>query len=483
MIELFPHQTYAVEWMLEREANEDASGGLLCDEMGLGKTISTIGLLMKSQLPNTLILGPLAVIHQWIKAIDLCSSESYSPAIYEYVKRSWKYRSGTKQHGSIYITNYDKLLSEISAFDMDWSRIFCDEAHILRNPASRKYIQLKTLKKKHMWLLTGTPIVNTRRDLGTLVSLFDSSVKSSVTPTLDNAKLWMSNYALCRTTKQLRNSLPDIFPKDPTIVQHYCEFLSEEEEIFYRGIQGKLSEDIQNLMENERQDTLLMLQLLMRLRQISLHPQVYISSRRRSNKKYVREDWLEDSAKTAKIIQILTDDLQTDDSADGADGADSVNVTHGYVIFCHFHEEIALLKKRFETLECVGHIGVYDGSLTHEERIHVLDDTETYARVTSKTEKKHTVLLAQIQTAGTGLNLQYLDRVIFTTPWWTAALMDQAVSRVVRMGQKNKVLIHHLSLTEEDDVSLNIDNYINVRVELKRSLCNMLLDNANHKVK
>jgi SNF2 family DNA or RNA helicase len=474
MIELFPHQTYAVEWMIEREETVDASGGLLCDEMGLGKTITTIGLLTKKQMPNTLILGPLAVLHQWIKAIEVCSTDSYSPAIYEYVKRSWKYRSGTTQHGSIYITNYDKLLSEISAFNMDWSRIFCDEAHILRNPASKKYMQLKTLKTKHMWLLTGTPIVNTRRDLGTLVSLFDSSVKSSVTPTLDNAKLWMTNYALCRTTKQLRESLPGIFPKDPTIVQHYCEFLSEEEEIFYRGIQGKLSEDIQNLMENERQDTLLMLQLLMRLRQISLHPQVYISSRRRSNKKYIRDDWLEDSAKTAKIVQILTDDLQT---------IDTMTTVHGYVIFCHFHDEIELLKKRFESLECVGHIGVYDGSLTHEERIQVLEHTEKYATITSKTEKKHTVLLAQIQTAGTGLNLQYMDRVVFTTPWWTAALMDQAVSRVVRMGQKNDVVIHHLSLTEEDEVSLNIDNYINVRVELKRSLCNTLLDSANHKVK
>jgi SNF2 family DNA or RNA helicase len=90
----------------------------------------------------------------------------------------------------------------------------------------------------------------------------------------------------------------------------------------------------------------------------------------------------------------------------------------------------------------------------------------------------HVVLLAQIQTAGTGLNLQFMDRIIFTSSWWTAALMDQAVGRIVRLGQKKQVHVHHLTLKEDE--AINIDEYINERVEVKRDLCTELLAAANH---
>jgi superfamily II DNA or RNA helicase len=88
---------------------------------------------------------------------------------------------------------------------------------------------------------------------------------------------------------------------------------------------------------------------------------------------------------------------------------------------------------------------------------------------------QHTILLAQIQCAGTGLNLQHMDRVIFLSPWWTAALMDQAAGRVLRLGQKNPVDIHYVWLKEEMESSLNIDDYMNSRVEHKRKLCKQLL--------
>jgi hypothetical protein len=59
--------------------------------------------------------------------------------------------------------------------------------------------------------------------------------------------------------------------------------------------------------------------------------------------------------------------------------------------------------------------------------------------------------------------------------------MDQAVGRVVRMGQKNKVQVHHISLKEEE-LSINIDDYINERVEIKRDLCLEVLTAANHSI-
>jgi hypothetical protein len=75
-----------------------------------------------------------------------------------------------------------------------------------------------------------------------------------------------------------------------------------------------------------------------------------------------------------------------------------------------------------------------------------------------------------------------MDTVIFTTPWWTAALMDQAVGRVFRMGQTKPVRVYHIGLEEDENLSLNIDLYIGARVEAKRALCKELLDAANHSI-
>ena len=101
-------------------------------------------------------------------------------------------------------------------------------------------------------------------------------------------------------------------------------------------------------------------------------------------------------------------------------------------------------------------------------------------KVIEQSKVKGSVLLAQIQTAGTGLNLQHLNRVIFTSSWWTAALMDQAVGRVVRIGQEDNVHVHYLTFKE--DVSMNIDEYINERVEIKRDLSTELLAAACHNI-
>jgi len=350
---------------------------------------------------------------------------------------------------------------------MDWSRIICDEAHVIRNYKGKKYKELKKLRYEHIWLLTGTPIVNSKKDLVSLVALFKKSVETTSNPSIKEANLWMNIYALCRTTDMLREKLKNIFPQKPTILHHKLPFKTEEEMNFYRGIQGKLSDHLQKLMKQDNPDMMLMLQLLLRLRQISVHPQIYINAKRRQSPDYERDDWTDDSTKIDAIVNILKEDKES----------------HGYVIFCQFKDEIALIKERLEKEDSIRCIETYHGGLTTTERLEVIQNTQDAMVLNNiNTVKKHTILLAQIHSAGTGLNLQHMNRVIFTTPWWTAALMDQAVGRVLRMGQTSDVVIHHLSLEEEDESSLNIDNFINIRVEFKRSLCKDLLDNANHTI-
>ena len=54
------------------------------------------------------------------------------------------------------------------------------------------------------------------------------------------------------------------------------------------------------------------------------------------------------------------------------------------------------------------------------------------------------VLLVQIVSGGTGLNLQNYNYVYFTSPHWNPTMEDQAMCRVYRIGQTNKVTINRV---------------------------------------
>jgi SNF2 family DNA or RNA helicase len=108
---------------------------------------------------------------------------------------------------------------------------------------------------------------------------------------------------------------------------------------------------------------------------------------------------------------------------------------HKFIVFCSFIEEMELLAEFLDTT-----CELYHGGLSGKERREVLKR--------AKGEDCH-VLLIQLQSGGVGLNLQEFTRVVFMSPWWTSALMDQAIARAVRMGQTETVHVIHFLLEEE----------------------------------
>ena len=104
--------------------------------------------------------------------------------------------------------------------------------------------------------------------------------------------------------------------------------------------------------------------------------------------------------------------------------------------------------------------------------------TDVLAR--SKATTETTVLLLQLQAGGVGLNLQEYDRIIFVSPWWTSALMDQAVARAVRMGQTRLVKVYHLRLMAENEGTISIDTLVNTKAEEKRKMLEKLFRLCEH---
>jgi SNF2 family DNA or RNA helicase len=231
-------------------------------------------------------------------------------------------------------------------------------------------------------------------------------------------------------------------PPRPEIHSLLLPFTTTEEEQFYHTIQGGQSDPM------DKVDHAFL--MLLRLRQISVHPQVYIASKRRKGP-YPRPDWTTPSTKFTAIQEIM----------EQANRLPKDSTPNKFLVFCQFHDEMTLIKEFFveKALFKKDHILMYHGAMNHAERTACLKR--------SKETTETTVLLLQLQAGGVGLNLQEHSHIIFVSPYWTSALMDQAVARAVRMGQKKVVQVYHLALITEKE-GINIDNMVIEKADGKR---------------
>jgi SNF2 family DNA or RNA helicase len=441
----FPHQEEGIHWMLSKEQEgtvlEDTTiyGGFQCDDMGLGKTIQVTSVLVHHVQPNTLLLAPLAMLDTWTDALQHAGC-----VVYQMFQKEWKeipnaYPFQTKWIGkklpSVYVTNYEKLYTAQSVLkSMSWDRMVLDEAHKIRNPNSQLFENVQSLTAKYRWVVTGTPLVNSMRDMVALLAFLQVPMDSY---------RWKKEYEvilpsllLHRSLDSLRDKIPNA-PAQPVIHSLSLPFMTKEEEKFYHQV-----------CEDGKEHPLTK---LLRMRQLSVHPQIYIHSKRRSDSSYKREDWGTSSTKVDAIEELIRKDQKN-------------QAVHQYLIFCQFHEEMSLIRQSLlkHSLVLDSNIVLYHGGMTQKERSKVLSslpkegDTEPF------------VMLLQLQAGGVGLNLQQFDRVIFVSPWWTSAMMDQAIGRAVRIGQKRVVHVYHLSL--EVETERNIDIMINEKANIKRNM-------------
>ena len=215
--EMLPYQLQALQWLLDRESpklpaagskqtvqcwqrhesKKDlftniattystqnptlASGGILADDMGLGKTLEMISLIVSdsAQSPGagtTLIIAPLSVMSNWSDQIARHVHEKHALKVYTHHGSNRK-PMGPKGFAeyNVVITTYQTLATEhkktgtSGLFQTEWRRIILDEGHIVRNPSSRGAAAVTAVKAQSRWVLTGTPIVNSLRDLYSLL--------------------------------------------------------------------------------------------------------------------------------------------------------------------------------------------------------------------------------------------------------------------------------------------------------------------------
>ncbi|KAF9028186.1 hypothetical protein BDZ89DRAFT_1066328 [Hymenopellis radicata] len=214
-VPLMPHQVIGVSWMLEKEADKVASGGILGDEMGLGKVVSavtphTVMLKNKSRdktCKTNLILTPKALLGQWKLEIELKTNNGLKCLIYHgsgkvkrkadllaydvvlttfhtmalewpdfeaEQKRKEKARRKSGNSSDFVVSDSDddgRKTTKKSRkdrgllFQVDFYRIILDEGHNIRNKRNRMSRAVTELSAKYRWVLTGTPIINSLADV------------------------------------------------------------------------------------------------------------------------------------------------------------------------------------------------------------------------------------------------------------------------------------------------------------------------------
>jgi len=439
----FPHQLAGISKMLEleqvgtdyKELNEDnpagtVYGGFQCDDMGLGKTIQTLAVIRHNRKRKTLIICPVALIDNW-------TENALKAGFCVFVKNT--YEDGWVLCDScdidagpeIYVTNYETILSRYSSMNEGFDRLVLDEAHAIRSYKSKKTELILKLAEeiKIKWAVTGTPIVNTYKDAVTLFAFLGVPTLPSMTWFPHYYEPLINEMVIHRSMEEMRAILPSCPPK-PIIEKCILPFKSAREEAFYRELQG-LKSDYEFAYKAHDYDSVLT--TLLRLKQSSVTPQL------------VDKTWTKSSTKMDALK------AQIDSEPD-----------HKFIVFCSFIQEMEILSEFLDTT-----CELYHGGLSLKERREVLARAK---------EEDCQVLFIQLQCGGCGLNLQEFTRVVFMSPWWTSALMEQAMARAVRMGQKETVKVYHYLLKEEE--TTNIDMMANAAAELKRG---MLVKFFNHR--
>lgn len=215
---LMPHQRIGLTWMIAAEAGTN-KGGILADAMGLGKTIQSIALMLAhpsqdSKQKTTLVIAPVALLRQWAREIKIMTSPSLSVYIHHGTGKLTKSKSMLKY--DVVLTSYstigyeetmrlnyeeqryrrefrkktasmeqthdthtedeknDKIKSpSCPLLEATWYRIILDEAHYIKNKATKSSLGCCDMNAQYRWAVTGTPMQNNLAELYTLIKFLE----------------------------------------------------------------------------------------------------------------------------------------------------------------------------------------------------------------------------------------------------------------------------------------------------------------------
>ncbi|XP_051556684.1 helicase-like transcription factor [Myxocyprinus asiaticus] len=242
----------------------------------------------------TLIVCPLSVLSTWLDQFEQHIRADVTLNVYLYYgaerKRSVSLLSGQ----DVVLTTYNVLSSDYGnkasspLHKVNWLRVVLDEGHIIRNPSALQSKAVLELQSKRRWILSGTPIQNSLKDLYMLLSflklkpfdvkewwnrIIQRPVNMGDRVGLKNLQVLVKGITLRRTkTSKVGGRTVVQLPERRVFVQHVT--LSEEEREEYEQVKR----EGRNIIGSYFQEGTVMtnyadvLAILVHLRQYCCHP-------------------------------------------------------------------------------------------------------------------------------------------------------------------------------------------------------------------
>ncbi|MDR3366943.1 MAG: DEAD/DEAH box helicase family protein, partial [Prevotellaceae bacterium] len=247
--ELRSYQEEGFRWMSRLAAWE--GGACLADDMGLGKTVQTLALLLHRAAEGpALVVCPVSVVGSWV-----AEAGRFAPTLRIKTMGSATHNRQevlrSLEAGDLLITSYGLLQSEEKLFsEPSFATVVLDEAHAIKNYATKTSKASMQLKAAFRVALTGTPVQNHLGEvwnlfnftnpglLGSLQHFTDRFIKTDDEEARRRLKKLIAPFILRRTKSAVLDELP---PKTEIVKKIQ---LSSEEMAFYEALRRQAIENL-----------------------------------------------------------------------------------------------------------------------------------------------------------------------------------------------------------------------------------------------
>jgi non-specific serine/threonine protein kinase len=417
--ELRPYQKHGFDWLYF--LRDYKFGGILADDMGLGKTVQVLAYLQSLQeqaevkKEASLLVVPKSLIANWQR-----ESEKFTPSL-----RFLEYMGNFRNKDTAIFNDYDVVLTTYGTMLRDvellraykFNYVVLDESQAIKNPLAKSAKAARLLHADHRLVMTGTPVENNTFELwsqfaflnpGLLGNMdyFKSAFANPIEAkgdeeTAKTLRKLVYPFILRRTKEQVAPELP---PRTERIV--YTDMDAAQKKL-YAQTREKYRAELLGLIESEGMNDVRfkILEGLLRLRQIAIHPAL------------VEKNYRGDAPKFEVLLETL-ETLQ-------AEG-------HKALVFSQFVEMLKLLKRELDERKVKY---VYLDGKTQNRQTHV-DKFQN--------DPSFPFFLISLKAGGVGLNLTAADYVIHLDPWWNPAVEMQASDRAHRIGQDKPVFVYKI---------------------------------------
>jgi len=433
------YQKTGVKWFEQLSAL--GLGGILADDMGLGKTLQVIAFVMsKKREKPVLVVTPSSLTYNWFGEIKRFAPEAKAKII-DGPREERELSLSDVSGYDFVITSYALLRRDIQIYGaLEFSYCFIDEAQHIKNARTMNARAVKKVNAGGYFALTGTPIENS---LSELWSIFDFVLHGYLSTQKDFSSKYEKAAAKGNTKSillELRNKVKpfilrrmkkDVLTELPDKIENtiFADFEKEQKAIYSAFLSAARKEA--DIIAASGENTIRILSLLTRLRQICCHPRL------------IDSEYKKESGKLELLAELVTS---------------ATSAGHRVLIFSQFTSMLAIIEER---LRKEGISTFYlDGSTPSAQRV---------ALVSRFNDGESNVFLISLKAGGTGLNLTGADTVIHYDPWWNPAVMDQASDRAHRIGQTKAVQVIKLAARN------SIEEQILKLAEKKRGLADGII--------